>query len=106
MEEIQPNPQTAERSPVILPPHSNKLAMSIICTIFCCLISGIIAIVYSAKSNSYYNSAVLVPDEPTKMNLYYQSESYNNTAQTWNIVSIVFGVLYVIAIVIVAIANS
>ena len=103
MEENQATPQaTAPRSSFILPPHSNKMAMSIICTLFCCLIGGIIAIIYSSKTNNLYNSAMLSNDDSMKQNLYYQSEASNKTAKTWITISIICGVIYVIAVIILA----
>lgn len=49
MEEIQVTPQTTASKPsFILPPHSNRMALSIICTLLCCLIGGIIAIIILA----------------------------------------------------------
>lgn len=78
---------------VIIPPHSNKMALSIVCTLFCCLIGGIIAIVNSSKSNSLYNQALFVNDENLKFLLIQQSEAKNKTAQTWITVSIVAGIV-------------
>ena len=66
----------------ILPPHNNRMAMSIICTIVCCLVGGIIAIVYSAKSNELYTSATVASDDSLKQSLYLQSEQKNRTART------------------------
>ena len=105
MEEIQyTNPaapqQTQQGSNFILPPHKNKMAMSIICTLFCCLIGGIIAIINASKSNDQYNSAMYASDSSLKQNLYYQSEMSNKTAQTWITVSLITGLLYVIVMVI------
>lgn len=98
MEENQATPQsTAPKSSLILPPHSNKMAMSIICTLFCCLIGGVIAIINSSKSNSLYNTAMLSNDDSMKQMLYYQSEAKNKTAKTWITISLIFGVFYAIA---------
>ncbi len=106
MEETQATPQTTtQKSSFILPPHSNKMAISIICTLFCCLIGGIIAIVNSWKSNSLYNSAMLSTDDSMKSNLYYQSESSNKTAQTWITISLITGAVYVFAVIILAAAG-
>lgn len=88
------------RSGFILPPHSNRMALSIICTIFCCLVGGIIAIVYSAKSNELYTSATVASDDSLKQSLYYQSEQKNSTARTWITICIIFGVLYVVGIIV------
>ena len=103
MEENQVTSQTATpKSSYILPTHSNRMAMSIICTLFCCLIGGIIAIVNSSKSNNLYNSAMLSNDDSMKQNLYYQSEASNKTAKTWIIISLICGVIYVIVLIILA----
>ena len=103
MEEIHVTPQTTASKPsFILPPHSNRMALSIICTLFCCLIGGIIAIIYSSKSNSLYNSAMFSNDDSMKQNLYYQSEASNKTAKTWITISLICGAIYVIAFIILA----
>lgn len=81
---------------VVLPPHGNKMVWAILCTLFCCLVGGIVAIVYSAESNSLYNSALLSLNDQTRQNLYYESEKKNRTARTWIIISIVWGCLYVL----------
>ena len=65
-------------------------------------IGGIIAIINSSRSNNLYNSALLANDDSLKQNLYMQSEAANKTAQTWNIISLIVGILYVIFIVILA----
>lgn len=93
------------RSDIILP-HSNKLALSIVCTLFCCLIGGIIAIIYSSKSNNLYNSAILAEDESMKMILYTQSEASNKTAQTWITISLVCGAINAIATFILGITGA
>ena len=80
-----------------VPFHSNKLVMAILCTLFCCQIGGIIAIIYSARSNSTYRSAMFSPDDATRQSLYYQSEQENKTARTWIIVSVCSGLAGVIA---------
>ena len=47
MEETQVTPLTPQRGPsFVLPPHSNKMAWSIICTLFCCLVGGIDVIIF------------------------------------------------------------
>lgn len=73
-----------------LPPHSNKMVWAILSTIFCCLIGGIVAIVYSAESNSLYNAAMFSSDSQKREYLYYESEKKNKTARTWIIISAVF----------------
>ena len=83
-----------------VPFHSNKLVMAILCTLFCCQIGGIIAIIYSARSNSTYRSAMFSPDDATRQSLYYQSEQENKTAKTWIIVSLCTGLAGVLAYVV------
>lgn len=85
---------------IIIPAHSNKMAMSIICTLFCCLIGGIIAIVNSSKSNSLYNQAMFSTDDAAKAFLYQQSEEKNKSAQTWITVSIITGLIAYLAYII------
>ena len=52
-----------------LPAHSDKLVWSILVTVFCCLIGGIIAIVKSSQSNSLYTSAMVAQDEQLRASL-------------------------------------
>ena len=101
----QPLPQQSNPAPYILPAHSNKLAMYIICTLFCCLVGGIIAIINSSKSNNLYNSALMTNDDSLKQNLFMQSEDANKTAQTWITVSLIVGILYIIVVIIAAAAG-
>ena len=99
MEELTSNSTVPEvqvsknSSGIIIPSHSNMMAMSIICTIFCCIIGGIIAIVNSSSSNSLYNSAILTENDDLKQSLLLQSEAKNRTAKIWIIISLVPGVL-------------
>ncbi len=98
MEIIQDEP--VKKAPSMLPPHSNRLALSILCTLFCCQIGGIVAIVYAAKSNSSYRSALYSQDDSTRQALYYQSERDNKTARTWIIVCICFGLIGIISYIV------
>ncbi|MCQ2153408.1 MAG: CD225/dispanin family protein [Bacteroidales bacterium] len=75
----------------VLPPHSNKMFMSVVCTLFCCVLTGIIAIVMSAQSNSLYREALCAQDNSLRQSLYYESESRNRTAKIMNIISIIVG---------------
>lgn len=77
-------------------PHSNRMVWSILATIFCCLVGGVVAIVYSAQSNSYYTQYLAATDSATKRNLYTESERQNRKAKNWLIVSFVFGVIVVL----------
>lgn len=85
---------------VILPPHKNKMAMSIICTLFCFIIGGIVAMINAAKANELYNNALLSSDSSIKTTLYYQSEAKNKAAQTWITISIIIGIIDVIIAII------
>lgn len=90
-------------SGIILPSHSNKMVMSVLCTLFCCLIGGIIAIVQSSSSNRLYNSALMTSDNGLKQSLFMQSEQKNSSARTWIIISIASGVIaYVVAVILYA----
>lgn len=80
-------------NPNSLPPHNNKMVWAVLCTVFCCLLGGILAIVYSSKSNNLYNNALFTNDLSMQNTLYYQSEQANKTAQTWITVSIITGIL-------------
>ncbi len=95
IDQFDQNSQYGQPS-AVLPPHSSKMVWAILCTLFCCLVGGVVAIVYSAESNSLYNSSLLSMNEQTRQNLYYESERKNKTAQTWIIISLVWGCLYLI----------
>ncbi|MBO4427383.1 MAG: CD225/dispanin family protein [Bacteroidales bacterium] len=71
--------------------HSNKMVWAILTTIFCCLVGGIVAIIYSSKSNSLYHSALLTTDDGLRNSLLLQSEEYNKKAGNWILVNIIFG---------------
>ena len=110
MEENTVPPQSsaqssAQSSSFILPPHSNKMLVSIICALLCFRLGGIIAIVHSAKSNNLYNTATLSPDDYTKQMLYYQSEASNKSAHTWIVISLIVAVIYWIIVIILVIAQ-
>lgn len=77
----------------ILPPHKDLMIWSILITIFCCLVGGIIAIIYSSKSNSAYNRSIVAQEDYAKQSFYNESEQNNKTARTWIIISVVVGVL-------------
>lgn len=63
-------------------PPPNYLAIAILSTIFCCLPTGIISIIYAAQVNSKWAS-----DDFTG------AQMASNNAKTWAIVSIVIGVV-------------
>lgn len=76
-----------------LPPHNNLMIWSILATLLCCLVGGVIAIIYSATSNTNYSNALMTQDDYARQTLYYESEKNNKTARTWIIISIVFALL-------------
>ena len=75
-------------SSYVLPPHNNLMIWSILATLFCCLVGGIVAIVYSANSNSAYRNAMITTDPALKQSLYNESEAENKKAKTWLWVSV------------------
>lgn len=82
------------------------MVLSVLCAVFCCLIGGIVAAIYSSKSNTAYNTASFTTDPTLRDQFYMQSESYNNTAKTWIIVSLVAGAIEIVASVIAGIAGA
>lgn len=80
--------------------HSDKLALSIICTIFLGTVFGIIAIIFSAKSNKLYYKSIEQQDVTVKDNLFKESQQSNNTARTWIAVSIIVGIIRWIGVII------
>ena len=69
---------------------SNHMVGAILTTLFCCLIGGIIAIIYSSQVNSKLAQGDIEG-----------AKSASKTALTWIIVNLVFGLLYVLITVIV-----
>ncbi|MDE5732370.1 MAG: CD225/dispanin family protein [Bacteroidales bacterium] len=84
------------KSSFVLPPHKDHMTLAIVCTLFCCIVSGIIAIVNASKANSLYNAAVFAADDNLKAALYAQSEEKSKAARNWNIVSIVGGGIWML----------
>lgn len=78
----------------VLPPHKDHMTLAIVCTLFCCMLSGIIAIVNASKANSLYNAAMFASDDNLRAALYAQSEEKNKAARNWNIVSVVGGCIW------------
>lgn len=66
-------------------PPQNYLALSIISTLFCCQIFGIIAIIYASQVNSKY----IAGD-------YQGDQSASNNAKIWSFLSIGIGLLIII----------
>ncbi len=66
----------------------NYLAVAIITTIVCCLIPGIVSIVYATKVNSEYDAGN-----------YDAAEQASKNAKTWAIVAAVAGLVVVIGYV-------
>lgn len=73
------NPQGQEPMP---PRPDNYLVWSIVVTILCCLVGGIVALVYSSKVNSAYDRGD-----------YNEALKASSSAKTWCIVSAVVGLV-------------
>ncbi len=75
------------------------LAQAILCTLFCCLPAGIVAIVYAAQ----VNGKVAIGD-------YYGASQASKNAKTWTWVSFGIGLaviaIYLIAVAVVASSRS
>ena len=80
------------------------MALSVLVTLFCCLLGGIIAIIKSAQSNNLYTSALAASDEIAKQRFYMESEAKNKSAKTWIIISIVGSILVTVICLAVALA--
>lgn len=75
--------------PGTVPCPNSHLVLSILTTLFCCLPTGIIAIVYSCQVNSLYNANNLP-----------EAQNASKWALRWNIVSIVsVAVLFLICFI-------
>lgn len=73
-----PPPPTAVQTPC----PNNHLVFSILTTLFCCLPTGIVAIIYSCKVDSLYNE-----------NRLQESQNASQCALRWSIVSIILGIV-------------
>jgi hypothetical protein len=71
-------------------PPPNYLALSIISTLFCCQIFGIISIIYAAQVNSKYMAGD-----------YAGAESASRNAKTWGFISVGIGVLIIAFLILV-----
>ena len=69
MEQNQPRPQ-------------NYLVLAILTTIFCCMPTGIVSIIYAAKVNGLYAEG-----------RYEEASAASGTAKTWGIVGLAIGLL-------------
>ena len=74
------NPQESGQMP---PRPDTYLVWSIVVTVLCCLVGGIVALVYSSKVNSCYDRGD-----------YEGALSASNTARTWCIISAVVGFVF------------
>lgn len=78
----QPQPQKQQQFQDERPCPPNNLVWAILATVFCCQITGIIAIVFAAQvSNKYYNEG------------YSAAKKYSDMAGLWCIISIVLAIL-------------
>lgn len=73
-----PPPPAAVQAPC----PNNHLILSILITIFCCLPTGVIAIIYSCKVNTLYNE-----------NRLQEAQNASQWALRWNIVSVILTVV-------------
>ena len=74
---------------------SNHMVGAILTTLFCCLIGGIIALIYSSQVNSKLARGDIEG-----------AKSASKTALTWIIVNLVFGLLYVLITVVILAAAA
>ena len=100
-------PQPAPQAPLPVPPHSNMMVWSVLITLFCCLIGGIIAIIQSSKANDLYNSCLFTQDPGLRQSLYLQSEAKNKSARTWIWISVLTGLIpYLCLLVVFLVAGA
>lgn len=79
----EPQPTPAPQQHIEEPPcPSNNLVWAILATVFCCQITGIIAIIFAAQVNSKYYS-----------DGYKQAKRYSDMAGVWCIISIILAIL-------------
>lgn len=67
------------------PKPDNHLVWSILSTFLCCLVGGIVAWVYSSKVDSSWNYG-----------RYNEAVEYSNKAKSWNLISLITGICWVI----------
>ena len=84
-EYAKPQVEEVKPQPVGMKPK-NYLALSILATIFCCLPFGIPAIVFSAKVDNLWNAGQ-----------YQAAEDASRKARTWMLVSVIVGLVWIIA---------
>lgn len=76
------SPAYQSQSPTPRPP--DYLVLSIVSTVLCCLIPGIVAIVYAAQVSAKW-----------ALGDYAAAVDASNKAKTWSLVSIGLGIIYV-----------
>lgn len=79
---FQPAVQTSEPKPFRPPMPPTYLAWSIIALLLCCLIPGVIALIYSARVEPRYNSGD-----------YIGARKASESAQMWIIISVIAGLI-------------
>lgn len=83
------------------------MVWSVLITLFCCLIGGIIAIIQSSKANDLYNSCLFTQDPGLRQSLYLQSEAKNKSARTWIWISVLTGLIpYLCLLVVFLVAGA
>lgn len=74
---------------VQIPCPNNHLVLSILVTLFCCLPTGIVAIIYSCQVNSLYNAGKTT-----------EAQNASKWALRWNIISLVgVAILFIIGFI-------
>jgi H+/Cl- antiporter ClcA len=63
---------------------NNWLWQSIVATILCCIVFGIVGIVYAAKVDSLYYKGQ-----------YYEAERVAKKAKMWTLIAVVVGLVYI-----------
>jgi heme/copper-type cytochrome/quinol oxidase subunit 2 len=90
----QPPPGYPPHPPAGQPPK-NYLVWSILVTLFCCLIPGIVAIVFSAQVNGLWAQG-----------RYADAQRMSARARTWVLISVVLGLIVIVINVIAFFAGA
>lgn len=89
LQDSVPNAASSASVHGVRPP--SYLVLSLVVTLFCCLIFGIVGIVYGAKVDPAWNAG-----------MYDQAREYSRKARNWALagmlLSIILGILYIILV--------
>lgn len=80
-----PIPPIAQAIPQVMPKPKTWLVESILCTVFCCQVFGIVAIIMSALAESAWSRKD-----------YEETQAKAKQARTWVLVSFITGIVYVL----------